>query len=1326
MQFHEAALHGAWFSDPRSYDYLVFGDASLLLQAIREAAQRADFRPVIRGMDQLLQEPARFGAFLAEDAEYPSESGLAVLAGLRGAVEAAQVWIEHHDDIQSPASTRARLRLQDQLRAAVAGFGRAWGDSVRSAFDRDGPWNPVLDANPVWQLLTQLSRDNDRAGIWITWDVLQRLVPVSTGQAAGAGSVRSATTPVLVAPPWSRRGFVMWLTVELLPDCRGGFDPDPLSLGLTAVQDEPTAGAFNPPADQERVSGNQDRCDLLHIMRRVWAVSAVGDRFRGRWGITCQCPVADSPFSHLPPVFVRRLEGRSVEAAALAAIWAASGTVPYDTPFAAGRPLPLMLDVAVTACLDHSAAERPSDMALRPVKSIGPKLVGAREAGLDTVLLAEDEEPSAAEDQPRAADRPTAAGHQPSASVHVVRIKTIREALDRMLVTNRFLNKWQEQQQRIWRDQWESGTAELEPTAVQERMPRHLDKPPYIGDQGWRLLTDFQHPEDYLHAAYFRHRREASVEDDESPDDRWSDIDCRDDVVFNRLRLPPVGAVDLQLLCVTSDAGVGKSATVDWLLARFNRPDTGLIAFKFQIGALPVGGDATGDGLRDQMAAQLRDENEGQLSADLATEIIDFYRRSGRLVLLFDGLDQIGDRAQLDAIQSLLVSPLWEACRKVVAGRPHAVQREWQRLFAGRPWRFLQAEELTPAQQRRYLGNAPNGRSRYDRLPEEARGILSVPRVLYYLWQMSEDRFARVETASDVYYLAIEEMILRGMQGSPQARLIGWQRPDPPDKPQALSLRTTLELLGIIAFEMTSQTLLRPPAVVGDEVATVPNFDRIGRAQFSKFEKQLYQRCLQLRTLGDFGHNLRGLGALNTLLDRGLFDVDVDGLDQIQFRNRSLQEFLCAYYLAQHALPDDVARLWNWVYLPDQPATEEYYFVWQYLCEMHPGARDPDCWCRAIEPLYRPAFQSAQGTWEAKRSNEMIFRSWSRLQEYCAAGHALALQLRERWWNEFENLPARRPEARGFCQQIQDSLITLPVGDYEMGSPPDKPGMAREQDTFWRDWIAGAQAAPEAEIEKFLESHDWGVGRKARARREEWRAFLLRVVQGGGLELVRQWVASAHVPQQRQHTVQAFQLSRCPTLNVWYRLYDPGHGLRLSPFRKLYQQFSPDAQFPAIHVSWFDAWAFCLWLRWGGGSCRLPWEDEWEYAAKFGTPWDQKYWWGDEFDAARCNARESSVGRTEPPSETHANPATQTLDPAEIGLQDLLGNVWEWCQDQYREHYERTDSDAPGDTISSRVLRGGSFSDYAWHTCSATRDEDHPSIADRVNGMRIARDSDRP
>ena len=227
-------------------------------------------------------------------------------------------------------------------------------------------------------------------------------------------------------------------------------------------------------------------------------------------------------------------------------------------------------------------------------------------------------------------------------------------------------------------------------------------------------------------------------------------------------------------------------------------------------------------------------------------------------------------------------------------------------------------------------------------MPDDVRPILSIPRVLWYLFRKGDGWYHDLRSTADVYYGALDHLIHEGMSQSARARLIGWDERDPPDEVQQSGVATTWEVLSAIAFETLVWDHAEPapgqPASRAEDPP--PQYrEHIEPEVFQQFRKRLRSRCEALKTEGRFALNLNGLGWLNTILDRGLFDVDREGLDQIKFSNRSLHEFLCAYVLAQHATDEDCRRLWDWIYLKDQPLTDEHYYICQFLCEMPRAAR---------------------------------------------------------------------------------------------------------------------------------------------------------------------------------------------------------------------------------------------------------------------------------------------------------------------------------------------------------------------------------------------------
>ena len=154
--------------------------------------------------------------------------------------------------------------------------------------------------------------------------------------------------------------------------------------------------------------------------------------------------------------------------------------------------------------------------------------------------------------------------------------------------------------------------------------------------------------------------------------------------------------------------------------------------------------------------------------------------------------------------------------------------------------------------------------------------------------------------------------------------------------------------------------------------------------------------------------------------------------------------------------------------------------------------------------------------------------------------------------------------------------------------------------------------------------------------------------------------------------------------------------------------FAGDDQ-PVVGVDWFDAYAFAAWA---GG--RLPTEAEWERAAA-GTE-RRKYPWGRLLAPGCANYG----GRTDRPAPVGSFEAGESAE----GCRDLAGNVWEWCFDRYASRwYERSEQLRPvgPDDGEKRVLRGGSWIDFASCLRSAFRGNAEPATRAKHIGFRCVR-----
>ena len=137
---------------------------------------------------------------------------------------------------------------------------------------------------------------------------------------------------------------------------------------------------------------------------------------------------------------------------------------------------------------------------------------------------------------------------------------------------------------------------------------------------------------------------------------------------------------------------------------------------------------------------------------------------------------------------------------------------------------------------------------------------------------------------------------------------------------------------------------------------------------------------------------------------------------------------------------------------------------------------------------------------------------------------------------------------------------------------------------------------------------------------------------------------------------------------------------------------------PVVGVNWYEAVAYCRWLTAvldDGHTYRLPTEAEWERAARgraspprAGGRGEGAYPWGDDWRDDHCNSEEAGLGMTSPVG-------IFPWGAAEGGIEDMVGNVYEWCRDWYGEDYYAHSQDERNptgpDQGRSRVLRGGSW-----------------------------------
>ena len=152
---------------------------------------------------------------------------------------------------------------------------------------------------------------------------------------------------------------------------------------------------------------------------------------------------------------------------------------------------------------------------------------------------------------------------------------------------------------------------------------------------------------------------------------------------------------------------------------------------------------------------------------------------------------------------------------------------------------------------------------------------------------------------------------------------------------------------------------------------------------------------------------------------------------------------------------------------------------------------------------------------------------------------------------------------------------------------------------------------------------------------------------------------------------------------------------------------------PVEKVSWNDCQTFLTKLNaLTGRTFRLPTEAEWEYAARGGSKSrGTQYSGSSNLDEVAWYSGNS--GR-----KTHA---VKTKKANELGLYDMNGNVWEWCQDWYGSYRRRAQTNPTGPASGSyRVGRGGCWGDDARNCRSSYRCYDAPGFSYFNLGFRLA------
>ena len=187
--------------------------------------------------------------------------------------------------------------------------------------------------------------------------------------------------------------------------------------------------------------------------------------------------------------------------------------------------------------------------------------------------------------------------------------------------------------------------------------------------------------------------------------------------------------------------------------------------------------------------------------------------------------------------------------------------------------------------------------------------------------------------------------------------------------------------------------------------------------------------------------------------------------------------------------------------------------------------------------------------------------------------------------------------------------------------------------------------------------------------------FTMKFVQGGTFQMGSNesindsWEQPVH-----SVTVSSFYMAET---EVTQALWEAVMGSNPSGFK--------GANLPVESVSWIDCQEFiCKLNNLTGKNFRLPTEAEWEFAARGGNETNQyKYAGSNNIAIVAWYSGTAFEGGTH---------QVKTMQPNELGLFDMSGNVWEWCQDWFGFYGSGSQTNPQGPSSGlSRVLRGGGW-----------------------------------
>lgn len=320
-------------------------------------------------------------------------------------------------------------------------------------------------------------------------------------------------------------------------------------------------------------------------------------------------------------------------------------------------------------------------------------------------------------------------------------------------------------------------------------------------------------------------------------------------------------------------------------------------------------------------------------------------------------------------------------------------------------------------------------------------------------------------------------------------------------------------------------------------------------------------------------------------------------------------------------------------------------------------------------------------------------------------------------------------EYRQFVHYVRDSIAHKLLGHVEQ----DDDGNEKIDWSYDIDWSSGSEDAANLS-EMFYSGDDAYWGRKE--------------LDVASLKFAYEWydwkvaASKSQRDQARSSFIQKKEATIYPDTLCWVHDYSYAYN---EPMTRNYFWHPAFDDYPVVGVNWMQANAFCAWRTklWNdkkgetgelmSEEFRLPFEHEWEYAARGGKE-HAPYPWGGPYVRNRkgCLLANFKPGRGNYPEDGgFYTVRADSYHPNDYGLYNMAGNVAEWTSTAFFENSYSFDHDMNPDirfdageeaapTLKRKVLRGGSWKDIAYYIQTGTRHWEYQDTAKSYIGFRCA------